>query len=101
MRKGVFRRSAPALVVSAIALVMSMSGVATALSDKKSDKKIAKAAAKNYFNNHIGSASVAHANTANSAGSATNAAQLGGIPASGYTRNDCNSLTGQIKGWAL
>jgi hypothetical protein len=25
---------------------------------------------------------------------------LGGIPAAGYTRNDCNSTTGQIKGFA-
>jgi hypothetical protein len=32
--------------------------------------------------------------------SADNANQLGGIPASGYTRKDCNSLTGQIKGFA-
>lgn len=34
-----------------------------------------------------------------SAGKAANALALGGIPASGYTRNDCSSLTGQIKGW--
>jgi hypothetical protein len=35
------------------------------------------------------------------AANASNALALGGIPASGYTRNDCNSLTGQIKGFAL
>jgi hypothetical protein len=40
------------------------------------------------------------ANSATTAGSATNALSLGGIPASGYTRNDCNSLTGQVKGFA-
>lgn len=32
---------------------------------------------------------------------ATNASSLGGIAASGYTRNDCTSTTGQIKGYAL
>lgn len=32
---------------------------------------------------------------------ATNALSLGGVPASGYTRSDCTSLTGQIKGFAL
>lgn len=31
---------------------------------------------------------------------AVNAEKLGGIAASGYTRNDCASLTGQIKGFA-
>lgn len=31
---------------------------------------------------------------------AANALALGGIPASGYTRNDCGSTTGQIKGFA-
>ncbi|HWW67450.1 MAG TPA: hypothetical protein VNY83_05655 [Solirubrobacterales bacterium] len=38
--------------------------------------------------------------TVPSATNANNASQLGGIPASGYTRNDCGSLTGQIKGFA-
>jgi hypothetical protein len=50
---------------------------------------------------------VPSANTANNATSATNATtaanaqSLGGIPASGYTRNDCSSTTGQLKGFAL
>jgi Collagen triple helix repeat (20 copies) len=32
---------------------------------------------------------------------ALNAQSLGGIPAASYTRSDCNSLTGQVKGFAL
>ncbi len=42
----------------------------------------------------------ASAGTAGAARVATTALSLGGIPASGFTRNDCSSLTGQIKGWA-
>jgi hypothetical protein len=41
------------------------------------------------------------ANTANAATTATNALALGGVPASGYTRSDCNSVTGQVKGFAF
>jgi hypothetical protein len=41
-----------------------------------------------------------NATNATTAATATNAASLGGIAASGYTRNDCASLTGQIKGFA-
>jgi hypothetical protein len=47
---------------------------------------------------------VAHAtsaDTATSALTANNALALGGIPASGFTRSDCASTTGQIKGFAL
>jgi hypothetical protein len=40
------------------------------------------------------------ATNATNATTATNATALGGIAASGYTRNDCASLTGQIKGFA-
>jgi hypothetical protein len=40
------------------------------------------------------------ANSAKTAETANNALALGGVPASGYTRSDCNSLTGQIKGFA-
>jgi hypothetical protein len=88
------------MVVATIALVMAMSGAGyAATTDTQSDRTIAK----NYFNNHIGSASVAHANTASTAGTsnnANNASALGGVPASGYTRTDCNAQTGAIKGWA-
>jgi hypothetical protein len=47
---------------------------------------------------------VAHAtsaDTATSALTANNALALGGIPASGFTRSDCASTTGQIKGFAV
>jgi len=48
--------------------------------------------------NGTNGATVPSANTANTA---NNALALGGIPASGYTRNDCASITGQIKGFAI
>jgi hypothetical protein len=44
--------------------------------------------------------SALNAENAKNAETAKNALQLGGIAASGYTRNDCGSLTGQIKGFA-
>ncbi len=52
-------------------------------------------------------ANATHAETATKAGeadsaaTASNALSLGGVPASGYTRSDCISKTGQIKGFAL
>ena len=42
--------------------------------------------------------SAAHAESANTAG---NALSLGEVPASGFTRSDCTSQTGQVKGFAL
>ena len=39
------------------------------------------------------------ADIAVSAAKADNSDELGGIPASGYTRSDCGSLTGQVKGF--
>lgn len=39
--------------------------------------------------------------SATSALTADNALALGGIPASGFTRSDCASTTGQVKGFAL
>jgi hypothetical protein len=42
---------------------------------------------------------VANATTATTALTADNALALGGIPASGFTRSDCGSQTGQIKGF--
>lgn len=41
------------------------------------------------------------ANSATTAATAANALSLGGIPASGYTRSDCASISGQVKGFAL
>ncbi len=38
--------------------------------------------------------------TATNAATAANALSLGGVPASGYTRSDCASVTGQVKGFA-
>src|ERR1700759_2114115 len=38
--------------------------------------------------------------TATTALTANNALALGGIPASGFTHSDCNSETGQVKGFA-
>jgi hypothetical protein len=92
MRKSLLRRPSPALVVSAIALFVALSGgaYAAASSDSKQDKQIANSAAQAYFNHHIAGASVSHASSANTAASATNAtnasnaSDLGGQPASAY-----------------
>jgi hypothetical protein len=46
-------------------------------------------------------ASATSATSAASATTAANALSLGGIPSSGYTRSDCISTTGQVKGFAL
>jgi hypothetical protein len=106
MSKSRLRRPSPALIIASIALFMALGGGAYAAtsSDSKQDKKIASAAAKNYFKKHIGSASVSHANTANSsntansansantantagsAGTASNALALGGVAPSGYAQ---------------
>jgi hypothetical protein len=69
------RRPSPGLVLACVALFVALGGGAYAAtsSDTKSEKKIAKKAAKAYFNANIGGASVSHANTANSATNATNA----------------------------
>jgi hypothetical protein len=40
------------------------------------------------------------ANTANSAATANNALSLGGVPASEYTRSECGSISGAVKGFA-
>lgn len=45
-------------------------------------------------------ASAANATAATTATTATNALSLGGTAAAGYTKNDCSSATGQIKGFA-
>jgi hypothetical protein len=42
-----------------------------------------------------------NATNATNATTASNALSLGGTPASGFTRSDCDSRTGQIKGFAL
>jgi hypothetical protein len=44
--------------------------------------------------------SAASASSATTATTATNALSLGGVAAAGYTKNDCASTTGQIKGYA-
>jgi hypothetical protein len=43
---------------------------------------------------------VPSATSATTAATATNALSLGGVAAAGYTKNDCSSTTGQIKGFA-
>jgi hypothetical protein len=96
------RRPSPALAISLVALFAALGGGAwAATSDSKSDKKIAKNAAKSYFNGHIGGASVSHASTAGTATSATNAThatnadQLGGVAAASFV---CPSGTTALAG---
>lgn len=49
----------------------------------------------------INAESATNASHSEAASTANNALSLGEIPASGYTRSDCNSETGQVKGFAL
>ncbi len=111
MRKLLRLRPSASLIVATAALVAALSGGAYAtgtfssapassptahaakVSDKKSDKKIANTAAKNYFNNHIAGASVSHANTANTANSANTAASATNATNAG-TANNANNLGG-------
>jgi len=103
-------RPSPAMVVAVVALVLAATGTAIAASRLvNGDKLIAKTSLSgNRLRNHtLGKAqidltklgTVLSAKTAANAGFASNAYALGGIPASGYTRNDCGSLSGQVKGW--
>jgi hypothetical protein len=70
------KRPSPALIVAVLALVAALAGTAVAADPiatdsavtKKKVKKIAKKQAKKYFNANIGDASVAHADTADTAG---------------------------------
>jgi hypothetical protein len=109
MRRSLLKRPSPGLVLAVVALFVALGGGAYAAtsSDNKTDKKIAKSAAKSYFNANIGGASVSHANTANSATSATNATNatnastaananaLGGQPPSAYEQAS-NILTAVV-----
>jgi hypothetical protein len=75
MRRSLMKKPSPGVVLACVALFVALGGGAYAAtsSDTKTDKKIAKKAAKSYFNGHIAGASVSHASTAGSATSATNA----------------------------
>jgi hypothetical protein len=120
MRKSLQRRPSLALVVSFVALFIALGGSAYAgfglaknsVGTKQlkngavTTSKIRNGAVTSSKINGSGVtvSSALHANSATTAGSATsasNAGSLGSIPASGYTRNDCSSQTGQIKGWAI
>lgn len=109
MRGFLAKRSPGAIVVSIIALVLAMGGVGYAAGGLTTTKvrSISHNQAKNYFDSHIGSASVAHAVSANTATSATNATTasnanaLGGVAPAGYTKTSCNGQSGAIKGWAF
>ena len=92
------RLPSPALVIASLALILAVGGggFALAISTQKV-KKVAKKQANKRITARAAGLSVAHANTADTA---TNADQLGGIPASGFTRSDCDSRTGQLKAWA-
>ncbi|HTQ68450.1 MAG TPA: hypothetical protein VMI13_07135 [Solirubrobacteraceae bacterium] len=49
----------------------------------------------------INAESATNASHAETASTASSALALGSVPASGYTRSDCASQTGQVKGFAL
>jgi hypothetical protein len=102
MLKKVRRLPSPALVISALALIVAVGGGSFALASLNGGKvkKIAKRAANKQITKRAPGLSVRRATTAANATNATNASQLGGVPASGYTQSGCGALTGQIKGFA-
>jgi hypothetical protein len=114
-------RPSASMLVAITALIVAASGTAIAAGSLvNGDKLIAKKTLSgNRLRNHtltgtqinlnllgqvpsaktaINATYAAQAGTAMSAGAAQS---LGGIPASGYTRSDCGSLTGQVKGFAM
>jgi hypothetical protein len=106
------RKPSPALVVAIMALCVSLVGtaiavpIATVSLNKKEKKQIRKISGK-ISNKRITKrapglsvASAQAADTARSADSASNANALGGVLASGYVRNGCESPMGQIRGFA-
>ena len=124
MKKILGRRPSASMVVAMAALLVALSGTAVAAGHlARGDSLIAKKSLSgNRLRNHtlsgtqinlsklgkVNSAKKAdtatnatNATNATTAATATNALSLGGIAASGYTRNDCSSITGQIKGFAL
>src|SRR5690242_6092486 len=102
MLKRIRSLPSPALVISAIALIIAVGGGSYAIASLNSGKvkKIAKKQANKQITKRAPGLSVAHASTADSATNADNASQLGGLAASAFTHSDCNSQTGQIKGFA-
>ena len=121
MKKIVSRRPSASMVVAMAALLVALSGTAVAAGHlARGDSLIAKKTLSgNRLRNHtlsgtqinlsklgkVNSAKKAdtatNATNATTAATATNALSLGGVVASGYTRNDCSSTTGQIKGFVL
>jgi hypothetical protein len=113
-----FRRPSAAMVVAFLALIVASSGGAVAASRLAIGDSIIRprSLSGNRLRSHtVGRAQInltrlgtvpaalraVSATTATSAGTAGNAMTLDGIAGSGYTRSDCNSTTGQVKGFAL
>jgi hypothetical protein len=89
----------PALVLSLVALVLAVGGGTLAIAglNQGKVKRIARKQANRQIAHKAPGLSVDHANSADQA---ANADQLGGIPASGFAQNGCDSSTGQIRGFA-
>ena len=113
--KGIVHRPSGAMAVAITALVVALGGTAAAASHLVSGNSLIK---KNSLSGNrlrngtltgkqinltkLGTVpSATSASTAVNATTAANALDLGGIPASGYTRSSCSSNTGQIKGFAF
>lgn len=119
MRKFQLGRPSPALVVSIIALTVALGGTSYAAfslpKNSVGTKQLRKGAVSTpkikdaaVTGSKVAKNTITGANinlstlgAVPSADSAANALSLGGIAASGYTRKDCNSVTGQVKGFAL
>lgn len=88
------------MLVAITALVLALAGTAIA-GHQSSFAKITKSKVRSIAGKVIDSkASSLTVASANSAETATNAEQLGGVPASGYTRPTCDTGNGAIKGFA-
>ena len=116
------RKPSPAMVVAVLALFISLAGTALAgpiaeISGlNKRDKRVVRKLSRKISNQRItarapglavaSAGTASSASTAKTADSATtadnagNANALGGVLASGYVRNGCDSPTGQIRGFA-
>ncbi len=91
------RRPSASSVISVLALIIAVGGGSYAVALNGKDKKVIRKVANGQITKRAKQLSVGHADSAQTA---AEAAALGGIPASGYTRSDCNTTTGQAKGIA-
>lgn len=87
----------PGMLIAITALVFALAGTAIA-GHQSSFAKITKSKVRSIAGAVV--ESKASGLSVNSANTATNAQELGGVPASGYTRPTCDAGNGAVKGFA-